>query len=453
MSSVSKYIEAKKLYYTELFNLAQLTMREKMIRDVALSLSENINGWLDETKLSQDQVRLLHSLLIRFIDYFSHIDQNSQTTGDELIVNGLDEPDIDNADEDDINETIRCISKILGIEVINIPNFFISVATLWGCIQPYVRLYEYVILKKKEFVDELSKAGRTIDIIQEMKAIVFSGEDPDLVKDCLGDLSVDMGGKRDDFDIVADLYDNSYHVKMAINNNVKVISDGLSDDLDDKIQPVSSQCYYWIDKLLLNIAEFKMGHDFLSDKLSEKEKEAFDLILNQPFIASRIDEIISKTIAQQPQTTVEEGAFTLPDNYFSELKTSSNKEEFLTRTFFTAQTDVSRFIELINYMADRGYIENNLATKQLLAFRLTGRLRPNGVLPKIKWMGKASRGADCLYLMKWTDAKYKYIKMREFFDADFPETKCSNLVFSAGTEFMKKLNYLFPDIYNLPKRL
>ena len=162
-----------------------------------------------------------------------------------------------------------------------------------------------------------------------------------------------------------------------------------------------------------------------------------------------INKMMETIKEEAEQDSVEDETFTLPDNYFSGISPSTNRKEYFTSTLWGDKCCVEDFVDLINYIADRGFIENNKATKQLLAFRLTGRLRPDGELPKIKWNGKAAKGADCIFLLKCTDAKPKYPKMKEFFEADFPTKYFAN---NANVDFIRKLHELFPKIYTLPNR-
>lgn len=461
MSNVSKYIEAKKQYYTELFELAQLTMPEKVIMDITLSLYEEIESWLNERKHTKEKARYLYSLIVRYgkipLDYYGLSSHHNSESKDKLIVNNSYE-DIefegDNDFEHLIDELIRLYSKMFGIAVSDIPHFFFSLAASWGCIRPFLRLHEFVSFNKKEIADELSKKGITPGVIEELKAIFNSGEEPYIVQDCLADLSVDMGENRETLKPLSDLYDTIYDGISLIKEDVELYDDGFHDEINNRFNVLINRGLEGIDELMLDIVVFKKGYDPLCCKLSEKEKEAFELILSQPYIAPKIEELMNRVTVTSNVPAEDEEAFTLPDNYFNGLHTSSYKYEYLGGSLFSYSTDVAKFIEMINYIADRGFIENNSKKKQLLAYRLTGRMRPEGALPTIQWIGGASNSADCLFLMKCSDSKNKYAKMRQFFDADFPpKKKTSSLVHSAGTRFMKKLNELFPHIYNLPKRL
>ena len=53
---------------------------------------------------------------------------------------------------------------------------------------------------------------------------------------------------------------------------------------------------------------------------------------------------------------------------------------------------VRTFVAFINWLADKGYIEDDNEVKALFAYRLTGRCRPMGKeLPAIEWRGKNNK--------------------------------------------------------------
>ena len=56
------------------------------------------------------------------------------------------------------------------------------------------------------------------------------------------------------------------------------------------------------------------------------------------------------------------------------------------------------FAEFINYVAEKGYIEDNPAVKNLFAYRLTGYYRPEGDLPPIVWNGRNGKSYELIYL-------------------------------------------------------
>ncbi len=57
------------------------------------------------------------------------------------------------------------------------------------------------------------------------------------------------------------------------------------------------------------------------------------------------------------------------------------------------------FKDFIEYVAEHGYIENNLETKASFAYRLTGILRPDNLLERIEWKKEKDRNSRCLYYL------------------------------------------------------
>lgn len=93
--------------------------------------------------------------------------------------------------------------------------------------------------------------------------------------------------------------------------------------------------------------------------------------------------------------------FVLSGSYFSMLKEGSS-DEYYTDLSVNFPTDIERqgevLTSLINRLAKNGDIENSLSTKQLLAYRLTGRGRPTGGLASIAWLGGRN---ELLYFIKY----------------------------------------------------
>ena len=197
--------------------------------------------------------------------------------------------------------------------------------------------------------------------------------------------------------------------------------------------------------LFSKIKSFFKGHNFPEnesdlelDKLPKDFKEYYDTLY------SDVLEKISVQDDSCPENKVE---LILPPNFFA-LKPHSDRSEYFGASFFIAGTDIETFTALINWLGEKGYIENDLKTKRLLAYRLTGRWRPEGDLPKIKWMGRAASGGDCIYLVSRSSEEIgrKYDKMKQFIDYPFPEQPKSYIK-NSGKSFRKSLNQYFPKIF------
>ena len=151
--------------------------------------------------------------------------------------------------------------------------------------------------------------------------------------------------------------------------------------------------------------------------------------------------------------------FTLPSDLFEPKKhlTYHNKNEF-----FNLKPDlkIRKYPELlerlINELADWGYIENNLETKLLFAYRFTGKklLRPEE-LNKILWkeQGRSKKGYSLLYLLKnMTNKDQRYKMAKEFFtgiewgEKPNADAKPKN----ASPQFKKLLHEISPDDFPAP---
>lgn len=429
---ILKYIEHKKLYYEELEEAAKITPEEKKIRDLCLATSDAIK------KSDYSEVAVKFDELVHVLDEFMNKSKFN-----------IQKPDIDSGSIELPNTpTVPKLDsdKFLSLpadakeEVCGNPELMAMLDLLYACAVefgvclPFERLQLTVTLEKAG-IKELCQKEKLEQYNEDVLALLCCGEDKDLIKDIIDDLTIDLGGDRGDVDkIINPCLDMISSLKEV--NLPSVIGDGVA----------------LLREMLQDVFMYIKGEDPIVGMLNDKEKKAFDSIIHQPFMEPVINKMMEAIKEEAEQNSVEDETFTLPDNYFSGTSLSTNQEEYLTSIFWGNKCCVEDFVDLINYIADRGFIENNKATKQLLAFRLTGRLRPDGELPKIKWNGKAAKGADCAFLMKCSDAKSRFSQMKEFFEADFPKDNDDIFPNNANVDFIRKLHELFPKIYTLPNR-
>lgn len=429
---ILKYIEHKKLYYEELEEAAKITPEEKKIRDLCLATFDAIK------KSDYSEVAVKFDELGHVLDEFMNKSKFN-----------IQKPDIDSGSIELPNTpTVPKLDsdKFLSLpadakeEVCGNPELMAMLDLLYACAVefgvclPFERLQLTVTLEKAG-IKELCQKEKLEQYNEDVLALLCCGEDKDLIKDIIDDLTIDLGGDRGDVDkIINPCLDMISSLKEV--NLPSVIGDGVA----------------LLREMLQDVFMYIKGEDPIVGMLNDKEKKAFDSIIHQPFMEPVINKMMEAIKEEAEQNSVEDETFTLPDNYFSGTSLSTNQEEYLTSIFWGNKCCVEDFVDLINYIADRGFIENNKATKQLLAFRLTGRLRPDGELPKIKWNGKAAKGADCAFLMKCSDAKSRFSQMKEFFEADFPKDNDDIFPNNANVDFIRKLHELFPKIYTLPNR-
>lgn len=109
-----------------------------------------------------------------------------------------------------------------------------------------------------------------------------------------------------------------------------------------------------------------------------------------------------------------ETEFCLPDDYFSFRNESSKTDEFFGVHPDVIKAGVEPFVQLVNYLAESGYIDASAVTKQLFAYRFSGRMRPEKVEP-IEWHGKNGNSYELIYLLRNLTERANYSKMRNFF--------------------------------------
>ena len=426
---ILKYIEHKKLYYEELEEAAKITPEEEKIRDLCLATSDAIKkSDYSEVAVKFDELgHVLDEIMnkSKFKIQKPDIDSGSIELPNTPTVPKLDSDKFLSLPADSKEEASTNPGLIAMLDILY------ALAVEFGACVPFGRLHFTVALEKAG-IKELCQKEKLEQYNEDVSALLCCGEDKDLIKDIIDDLTIDLGGDRGDVDkFINPCFDMISSLKEV--NLPSVIGNGVA----------------LVREMLQDVFMYIKGEDPIVGMLNDKEKKAFDSIIHQPFMEPVINKMMETIKEEAEQDSVEDETFTLPDNYFSGISPSTNRKEYFTSTLWGDKCCVEDFVDLINYIADRGFIENNKATKQLLAFRLTGRLRPDGELPKIKWNGKAAKGADCIFLLKCTDAKPKYPKMKEFFEADFPTKYFAN---NASVRFMEKLHELFPEIYKLPNK-
>ena len=426
---ILKYIEHKKLYYEELEEAAKITPEEEKIRDLCLATSDAIK------KSDYSEVAVKFDELGHVLDEIMNkskfkIQKPDIDSGSIELPNTPTVPKLDS--DKFLSLPADAKEEVCGNpELMAMLDLLYAYAVEFGVCLPFGRLHFTVALEKAG-IKELCQKEKLEQYNEDVSALLCCGEDKDLIKDIIDDLTIDLGGDRGDVDkIINPCFDMISSLKEV--NLPSIIGSGVA----------------LVREMLQDVFMYIKGEDPIVGMLNDKEKKAFDSIIHQPFMEPVINKMMEAIKEEAEQNSVEDETFTLPDNYFSGISPSTNLKEYFTKTLWGNKCCVEDFVDLINYIADRGFIENNKATKQLLAFRLTGRLRPDGELPKIKWNGKAAKGADCIFLLKCTDAKPKYPKMKEFFEADFPTKYFAN---NASVRFMEKLHELFPEIYKLPNK-
>lgn len=144
--------------------------------------------------------------------------------------------------------------------------------------------------------------------------------------------------------------------------------------------------------------------------------------------------------------------FILPDSYF-DLAYEEMKDTYIPQLDYEiVKQGPEKLQELINYLAAQGYIENTPENKNLLAFRMTGRNKPEGDLPVIRWNNpNNNHGYELIYLIGAAfESKSKFKDMQRFFEGpEFPDKKLASYANSAQTQFRRQLHSFYPTVFKL----
>ena len=181
------------------------------------------------------------------------------------------------------------------------------------------------------------------------------------------------------------------------------------------------------------------------DDFTLKERNLIDPILDNSLAKDLIDRIWEEY--QNPNPKPSE-TFTLPDDFFGwQHKANSPKEFFYMDDAFKKQ-GVRTFVAFINWLANKGYIEDDNEVKTLFAYRLTGRCRPKGKeLPTIEWRGKNNKPYELIYIIKSFSDRGDYKKMRLFFHGpEWVKDRDSSYANSADSEFRRQVEMFYPSI-------
>ena len=138
--------------------------------------------------------------------------------------------------------------------------------------------------------------------------------------------------------------------------------------------------------------------------------------------------------------------FRLPDDYFSFHNEADDAKEYFGLHPDVIKAGVEQFVQMVNYLAEAGYIDASVATKQLFAYRFSGRMRPEKVEP-IEWHGKNGNSYELIYLVRNLTERANYRKMRQFFTG--PKwVKDRDSSYARGADYHLKayLHQLYPTL-------
>ena len=186
-------------------------------------------------------------------------------------------------------------------------------------------------------------------------------------------------------------------------------------------------------------------------KLERYNNDAFDNLCS--FYRDNYDRFKPKERKQIEPIILQGGGyidteFCLPDDYFSFHNEAGDTKEYFGLHPEVIKAGVEPFVQLVDYLAEAGYIDASAATKQLFAYRFSGHMRPEKVEP-IEWHGKNGNSYELIYLVRNLTERANYRKMRTFFTG--PKwVKDRDSSYARGADYHLKfyLHQLYPTLPN-----
>lgn len=211
---------------------------------------------------------------------------------------------------------------------------------------------------------------------------------------------------------------------------------------------------------------YKLLYNTMTPLMNSKEWEILNRVVENPIY--KIDtNALSKSLYDEtgdsPETLDSDDAhdnnnvFTLPDDYFNQAEDPEGRISLGDIRSIIKDKGTENFKNFIDYLASEGHIKNNLQTKNSLAYRLTGRMKPNNLLDKIKWE-KDFNFLKLYYIVKVfyddngrigmnrnnkTRQTSRYKRMEDFLDFIPVSQNPSSRAESVAEEFKKKMEEFF----------
>ena len=231
------------------------------------------------------------------------------------------------------------------------------------------------------------------------------------------------------------------HAVQRLRPDWELIQDLDDPDIDNRLEQ------YFRDLRVFNEAHFRMSVHYYQDSYEDfkaDEKQLLDSLLQRPEVQPML--AFEEREKGAVSKSVEETPFLLSKDYFDWGHCSNMPTEYFYLKNVVRNKGVSVLADFINYLADKGYIEDRIAVKELLAYRLTGRCRPEGNLPTIEWHGKNGKSYELIYLVRFLSDRGDYRKMRRFFTGpEWVKDRDSSYANSADSEFRKQMSEFYPE--------
>lgn len=242
--------------------------------------------------------------------------------------------------------------------------------------------------------------------------------------------------------IVGTMYDD------ADNERVREVAAQLQthiEQLDEDDTPESTHQFYedFFDYIVNQLAADLHYYWEYYELFTLKERNFIEPIFNHPLAVDLVNQLWDEYKASL--------VFSLPDDFFHS-KCAADDTEHLYLKPLIESSGAETFTEFINYVAEKGYIENNPSVKSLFAYRLTGYCRPEGDLFPIAWNGKNGKSYELIYILRYLCDGTSYKKMRLFFEGpEWVKEKDSSYAHSADTEFRRRMVEFYPEVCEFKK--
>ncbi len=177
------------------------------------------------------------------------------------------------------------------------------------------------------------------------------------------------------------------------------------------------------------------------DRFKQRERALLERLLLRPEYADTYKRLLHEY--QYGDT------FALPNDYFSRLSAVGTQlSEFMNPNPIVVKAGPEKFTQLVEYLAQQGYIADTPGEKYLFAYRFSGRMRPETLHP-IVWHGKNNKPYELIYLVRNLTERGNYKKMRAFFTGpQWVKNNDSSYAIGASYQLKKFLYDLYPDLPN-----
>ena len=184
------------------------------------------------------------------------------------------------------------------------------------------------------------------------------------------------------------------------------------------------------------------------DDFTLKERNLIEPLFDHPLAVDLVNQIW-----EEYKASFGKAPFTLPDDFFEWKHKSDTPREYFYMDNAFKKKGVETFVDFINWLAEKGYIDDNNEVKALFAYRLTGRCRPDEKeLPTIEWRGKNNKPYELTYIVKNFSDRGDYRKMRRFFvGPEWVKDRDSSYSNSADSEFKRKMAEFYPEVCEFKK--